>query len=220
MAEDSIRLFDDRTLDGWLPRGGGEHEWAVVGAVSLHPDDPKRLAVKPGEGIMYNGPTGRTADLYTEFLHGDCEFHCEFMMAKSSNSGVYFMGRYEVQVLDSWGAEQITYQTCGAIYARWINKQPVGGSPPKVNASRPPGEWQTYDVTFRAPRFDADGNKTENAKFIQIVWNGEVVQENVELEGHTRAAMLEHEAPTGPLLLQGDHGPVAYRNVVLTPASF
>ena len=220
MSAESIRLFDGKSLDGWLARGGGEHEWGVAGCVSLNPDDEKLLVVEPGEGIMWNGPTGKTADLYIECDHGDCEFHCEFMMAKSSNSGVYFMGRYEVQVLDSWGADKITYQTCGAIYARWIDEKPVGGSPPRVNASLPPGEWQTYDVKFRAPRFDADGNKTEHARFIEVVWNGEVVQENVEIEGYTRAAMLTDEAPTGPLLLQGDHGPVAYRDVVLTPASF
>ena len=90
-------------------------------------------------------------------------------------------------------------------------------SPPRVNASKPPGEWQTYDITFRAPKFDADGNKIANATFVKVAWNGQVVHEDVEVVGVTRGALIEEEGATGPVMLQGDHGPVAYRNVVLKP---
>jgi len=217
--ENTVRPFNGKNLDGWLPRGGGEHEGAVVGSVALDPENRKKFATEPGEGVFYNGPTGKTADLYTECQHGDCELHIEFVVPEGSNSGVYFMGRYEVQILDSWGATELKYGTCCGIYARWIDEQAVGGAPPRVNASKAPGEWQTYDVIFRAPRFDANGNKTANARFEKVVWNGEVVHENVEVDGHTRAAMLTDEASTGPLLLQGDHGPVAYRNIILRPLS-
>jgi hypothetical protein len=86
-----------------------------------------------------------------------------------------------------------------------------------VNASKPPGEWQSFDITFRAPRFDADGKKIENAKFVKVVHNGAVVHENVELTGPTRAAISGTEAAAGPLRLQGDHGPVAYRNIRIKP---
>ena len=89
--------------------------------------------------------------------------------------------------------------------------------PPRVNASKPPGEWQTYDITFQAPKFDANGSKIANATFVKVVWNGQVIHEDVEVVGCTRGAMVEEEAATGPVLLQGDHGPVAYRNVVLKP---
>jgi len=212
-----VHPFNGKDLSNWLPRGGAAHEWSAVGGVSLKPDDPKLFVAKPGEGIFYNGPTGRTADLYTEYEHGDCELHIEFVVPQGSNSGVYFMSRYEIQVLDSWGATELKFGTCGGIYARWINEQAVGGAPPRVNASKPPGEWQVYDVIFRAPRFDGQGNKTANARFEKVVWNGEVVHEHVPVEGHTRAAMLEEETATGPLMLQGDHGPVAYRNIVLRP---
>lgn len=212
-----VRPFNGKTLEGWLPRGGGDHDWSVVGSVALKPDDPKLFAAEPGEGIFYNGPTGRTADLYTEYQHGDCELHVEFVVPQGSNSGVYFMGRYELQILDSWGATELKYGTCGGIYARWIDQTAIGGAAPRINASKPPGEWQTYDVAFRAPRFEAAGRKTANACFVKVVWNGEVVHENVEVEGPTRAAMLTEEAPRGPLLLQGDHGPVAYRNLILRP---
>ncbi len=213
-----IALFNGKNLDDWHARGGAsEHAWSAIGGVSLNPDGGKLVSATPGEGIFYNGPTGRTADLYTEYEHGDCELHVEFMVPQGSNSGVYVMGRYEIQILDSWGATELNYGSCGGIYCRWIDNQPVDGVPPRVNASKPPGEWQTYDITFRAPKFDANNNKITNATFIKVVWNGQIVHEDVEVVGVTRGAMLVDEAVTGPLLLQGDHGPVAYRNVVLTP---
>ena len=105
----------------------------------------------------------------------------------------------------------------GAVYHRWINEQGVGGSAPKVNASRAPGEWQSYQIWFRAPRFDAAGRKVENAKFIRVLHNGILVQDNVEVEGPTRAHMNHPEAPANPLMLQGDHGPVAFKNIYVRP---
>jgi hypothetical protein len=86
-----------------------------------------------------------------------------------------------------------------------------------VNASRPPGEWQSFDVIFRAPRFDASGVKIANAKFVKVVHNGQVIHENIEVRGPTRGARFGDEKSAGPLLLQGDHGPVAYRNVRILP---
>ncbi len=213
-----IALFNGKNLEDWHARSGAsEHAWSAIGDVSLNPNDNKLLVATPGEGIFYNGPTGRTTDLYTEYEHGDCELHVEFMVPQGSNSGVYVMGRYEIQILDSWGETELRYGTCGGVYCRWIDNKPVDGVPPRVNASKPPGEWQTYDITFRAPRFDANNNKTANATFVKVVWNGQIIHENVEVAGVTRGAMLPDEATTGPLLLQGDHGPVAYRNVGLTP---
>lgn len=217
-SEKGINLFNGKNMDDWLARGGvPEHEWDAAGSVALNSDDTKLLTITAGEGIFYNGTTGRTADIYTEVEHGDCELHVEFMVPQGSNSGVYLMGRYEIQILDSWGETELRYGSCGGVYCRWINNQPVDGVPPRVNASKPPGEWQTYDITFRAPKFDADGNKIANATFVKVVWNGQIVHENVEVVGVTRGAMVEEEAATGPLLLQGDHGPVAFRNVVLKP---
>jgi len=211
-----VQLFNGKELRGWRAQSeDGKHEWGVAGAVKLNPDDPKLFAIESGTGIFYNGPTGRTANLYTEYVHGDCELHIEFVVPKGSNSGVYFMGKYEIQVLDSWGETGLKFGTCGGIYARWINERAVGGEPPRVNASKPPGEWQAYDVIFRAPRFSASGQKIAHAKFERVIWNGVVVHENFEVDGPTRAAMPGDEAPKGPLMLQGDHGPVAYRNVIL-----
>jgi hypothetical protein len=129
------------------------------------------------------------------------------------------MGRYELQVYDSFGVEQDKYPgiECGGIYPRWINEKNVEGHSPRVNASKPPGKWQTFDITFRAPRFDGSGKKIANARFVKVLHNGKLIHENVELNGVTRGAISEDEKATGPLRLQGDHGPVAYRNLRVKP---
>ena len=185
-------------------------DWAMVGEAVKDPANEKALAVKPGAGVIYNGPKGTTANLLTESLFGDCVIHAEFMIPKGSNSGVYVMGRYEVQVYDSFGVEKGEYPgiECGGIYQRWKDDKGFEGHSPAVNASLAPGQWQTFDIHFQAPRFDADGKKTANGKFLRVIHNGKTVHENVEVTGPTRAAAFEDEKPTGPIMLQGDHGPV------------
>lgn len=190
-------------------------DWKIVGEAIMDPSEPRRLAVKPGEGVLYNGPAGRTVNLLSVVEHGDLIAHIEFMVPKGSNSGVYFQGRYEIQVFDSWGVEAPKHSDCGGIYERWGPQGGYEGRPPRVNASKAPGEWQTFDVVFRAPRFDASGKKIENARFVKVIHNGVLIHENVEVTGPTRAAHFEDEKPLGPLMLQGDHGPVAYRNIRL-----
>ena len=111
----------------------------------------------------------------------------------------------------------MAFSVCGGIYARWVKRKNVEGHPPLVNASLPPGQWQTFDVIFRAPRFDAAGKKTENARFIKVTHNGKVVHKDVELKGPTRSPMPGAEKPLGPIMIQGDHGPVAYRNMRIRP---
>jgi len=200
-------------LDGWRQPTA---EWQNVGEAAKDPQNEKKLATKPGQGVLVNGPKGRTRNLFSVLEHGDVEAHIEFVVPKGSNSGVYFMGRYEIQVLDSWGVTKLKHGDCGGICQRWANKRkPPGfeGHPPRVNASKAPGEWQSFDVVFKAPRFDADGKKIANAVFIKVVHNGQVVHENVEVTGPTRAAAFGDEKPKGPLMFQGDHGPVAYRNI-------
>lgn len=197
-------------------------QWGIVGNATLAGANEKLLAAEPGTGAMLNGPTGRTRHLLSKQEFGDVRAHIEFTVAKDSNSGVYFMGRYEVQVFDSWQkASDYPGIECGGIYQRWDeSKDPKGfeGHSPRVNASRPPGQWQTFDVVFRAPRFDKSGRKIANARFEKVVHNGIVVHADIELTGPTRAGAYGDEKPTGPLLLQGDHGPVAYRNIWLAPA--
>ena len=214
-AEKSVALFNGKDLSGWKKPTG---DWQAARTVSLDPADNKKFAIEKGEGVLVNGPKGKTQNLISATEHGDVEAHIEFVVPKASNSGVYFMGRYEIQVLDSWGVKDLKYGDCGGVYASCSEPKPDSkGAPPRINASKPPGEWQTFDVVFRAPRFDANGKKTENAKFIKVVHNGQVIHENVESPRPTCAARWLDEKSKGPLMLQGDHGPVAYRNVTLKP---
>ena len=200
---------------------GDTGEWMTTGGVTLHPEDERKLHSLAGEGVAVNGPEGRTRHLFTKQAHADVEAHIEFMVPQGSNSGVYFQGRYEIQVLDSFGVAVPSFSDCGGIYQRWregdVKERGYEGRPPRVNASLKPGEWQSFDVIFQAPRFDASGKKTANAKFVKVMHNGVVVHENQEVTGPTRAAAFTDEQPYGPLMLQGDHGPVAYRNLRITP---
>ena len=207
-------LFDGEDLAGWRQPQG---DWLVAGQVALNSSKPEAFVTTGGQGILVNGAQGRTSDLVTEEQFGDVDLHVEFCIPKHSNSGVYLQGRYELQVYDSFGVVKDAYPgiECAGIYPRWINGQNVDGHSPRVNASKPPGEWQSFDIEFRAPRFDAAGKKTANARIVRVLHNGQVVQENVELPGPTRSAHWEDEKPLGPVLLQGDHGPVVYRNLRL-----
>ena len=214
-------LIGDSGLRPWRAPAG---EWLEASDVSPKPGDSKKLAWKPGKGALVNGPTGRTVNLLTTDEFSDIEAHVEFMVAEGSNSGVYFMGRYEIQILDSFGKEKVTASDCGSIYQRWDPARGKGnegfeGHAPRVNASKAPGTWQSFDVVFLAPRFDASGKKTANARFLKVIHNGQVVHENVEVTGPTRASTWQDEKSSGPLMLQGDHGPVAYRNIRIRPAS-
>ena len=188
-------------------------EWALVGDVAKDPQQGTRLAAREGAGVIYNGKDGRTVDLLTREEFGDVEVYVEFMVPDKSNSGVYLQGRYEIQVFDSYGNPHPAHSDCGGIYERWENDRGFEGHAPRVNAAKPAGEWQAFDIIFHAPRFDAAGRKITNAKFEKVVLNGQVVHTNVEVTGPTRAARFNDEKPEGPLMAQGDHGPVAYRNI-------
>ncbi len=217
-ASDPVVLFDKDNLDDWKGLHD-DNKWLVAEGVSVSKQDKKKFVIEDGEGILVNGKEGHTTNLLSEYQHGDCYLHIEFVVPHESNSGVYFQGLYEIQVLDSYGKKdsELQFSDCGAIYARYKDNQTYEGHPPRVNASRAPGEWQSFDAVFRAPRFDENGRKVENAQFVSIIHNGILVHENVELTGNTRASLNKPEAPKGPLMLQGDHGPVAYRNIVLVP---
>ncbi len=212
--EKSIDLSSDDALGKWRSPQGN---WFTASEVAKSGKDEKLLSATAGKGIIVNGPSGRTLNLLTKLEHGDLEAHIEFMIPKGSNSGIYFMGRYEIQILDSYGVEHPKYGDCGGIYQRWADNKGFEGHAPKVNASKAPGEWQTFDVVFKAPRFNEDGKKTANAKFVKVVHNGKPIHENVEVTGPTRAATYDDEKATGPIMLQADHGPVAFRNFRIRP---
>ena len=219
VAADTTALIGDASLAAWKQP---THDWLIVGAAALDPADQKKLVLTDGAGVLANSRKGKTGNLVSAAEFGDAEIHVEWLVPKGSNSGVYVMGRYEVQVFDSFGVAAPHHSDAGGIYQRWDPKRGQGkegyeGHPPKVNAAKAPGDWQSFDITFKAPRFDAAGMKTANAVFVKVVHNGQVVHENVEVTGPTRSAMWEYEPEkaTGPLMLQGDHGPVVYRNITV-----
>ena len=144
----------------------------------------------------------------------------DFMLARGSNSGVYLQGRYEIQLYDSWGTKTAKYDDCGGIYERWNDAKPNGekgyeGYAPRFNAYKAPGLWQNMKISFQAPRFDASGKKVSNAKILFIKLNDLIIHENVELSGVTRGSISQEEATSGPIRIQGDHGCVAFRNIVI-----
>jgi hypothetical protein len=229
-------LFNGKDLTGWTFRNPNARKvWVVCGNVKLDPANPARLVPEgPGgsaEAVLLCGDDGRGSDILTEELFGDYELHLEFTVPKGSNSGVYNRGLFEIQIFDSHGVNRLAFHDCGALYERAL---------PKRNLARPPGEWQSYDITMKG-------------KTLSLVWNGEPVYTDMDVrygetdeaaferlreesralpaelkvdlkktadgrfvgffgEGGTRASLPGPDRP-GPILLQGDHGPVAYRNL-------
>jgi Domain of Unknown Function (DUF1080) len=202
-----------------------DHAWIATDEVKLDPEKNTRLKAEKKENgkVWVNGEKGRLPDLVTKQEFGDCEVHVEFLIAKNSNSGIKFHAVYEIQILDSFGSKkELTGDSMGGIYPRadasmgykYLDK----GIAPKVNAAKPAGEWQTLDVVWKSPRFDAKGEKTASAMVVKAVLNGEVIHENTEVKTPTGANWTKKETATGPFMLQCDHGPVAWRNVRIRPA--
>jgi hypothetical protein len=187
---DAIILFDGKDLSKWK---GGE-SWEVR--------DGYAIARK-------NGITTRDS-------FGDCQLHVEFATPEKiegrgqgrGNSGIYLMGKYEVQILDSYDNPTYFDGQCAAIYKQ---------SPPMVNVSRKPGEWQTFDIIFEAPRF-GDGGKLLKPGYVTVLHNGVVVQNHFELQGGTFYDQPAHYDPKGhpeklPLHIQYHGNPVRFRNI-------
>ncbi|MCB0570061.1 MAG: DUF1080 domain-containing protein [Phaeodactylibacter sp.] len=202
-------------MSSFRPAGGN---WSVCGDVSAVLDADEKFKVEKGSGILVNLPSEKQrSNLVSVLEHGDLDLELEFMMARHSNSGIYLQGKYEIQLLDSWGKQYPAYGDCGGIYERWDDAMPEGqqgyeGYAPRYNACRAPGLWQKLEISFQAPRFDDFGNKTANAKILFVRLNGQLIHENVALTGPTRGGGAD-EVAKGPLLIQGDHGPVAFRNI-------
>jgi hypothetical protein len=157
--------------------------------------------------------TPNRRDISSKQEFGDCYLHVEFRepLEGGGNSGVGLQGRYEVQILNSYGKKPESHE-CGAFYDQ---------TPPKLIASRPAGKWQTYDIFFRAPRFDTKGKLVENAR-ATVYQNGALIHQNQEFKGPTgiQYEQYKDEAPKGPIVLQGDHDAVQFRNVWVLPAKY
>ncbi|MEP1490346.1 MAG: DUF1080 domain-containing protein [Algibacter sp.] len=193
--------------------------WQIVGNVVADRTKEQIFNASDGIGILLN-TTQREAKehLFTNFEHGDIELEFDVMMPLQSNSGIYFQGRYEIQLFDSWGIKNPKYSDIGGIYQRWNDNAEKGkegyeGHAPKLNAAKAPGLWQHFKILFRAPKFDDAGNKVKNAQFEKVFLNGMLLHEKIDLHGMTRGSAFNDEKPMGPLKIQGDHGAVAFKNI-------
>ncbi|MEM6376907.1 MAG: family 16 glycoside hydrolase [Bacteroidota bacterium] len=197
-----------------------QSNWQIVGSAQAPMGQSKVLQTNKGDGILVNLPDDENkAQIFSKLEHGDLDLEVEVMIPKGSNSGIYLQGRYEVQLRDSWGKKRPTYGDMGGVYQRWDESQPKGqkgyeGTPPLVNAAKAPGLWQKLQISFQAPRFNVQGQKIQNARIISASLNGVLIHQNVELTGPTRGPYVGggDEAALGPLVIQGDHGPVAFRS--------
>lgn len=203
----TVEPFNGKDLSGWKTKEPASRSQWKVGTAKLVENHPDAIDFRP-EGSELVNVTGKGVDAYTEATFGDVRIEVEVMVPKGSNSGIYVHGEYEVQVFDSYGKKELGGGDMGAIY---------GASPPRVNACKAPGEWQRYVIEFRAPKFDDNGQKTANARFVKVELNGKTLHENVEMQNVTPSGVTGKESAKGPIMFQGDHGPVAYRNLKVTP---
>lgn len=194
---DAIVLFNGKDLSQWVDKNGAAAKWEVKNGVAT---------------------VNATGSITTKQEFDDMQLHLEWATPAEvkgegqgrGNSGVYLMGQYEVQVLDSYNNKTYYNGQAGSVYKQY---------PPLVNVSRKPGEWQTYDIIFHAPVFDEQGGVTKKAR-VTVLQNGVLVQDNVEIMGttsHDKAPLYTKHPPKQPLTLQ-DHGnPVRYRNIWVRP---
>ncbi len=172
-----ISLFNGKDLTGWrLRQADGPNGWKVVNVVYVN--------------------TPKSTDIQTDAEYYDFQLRVEFKVESGSNAGVYLRDKYEVQILDSYGKPPVD-KGCGALYMRIA---------PAVNAAKPAGEWQTFDITFIGQR-------------LTVIHNGRKVLENVETGPMGTGAASNRPDGPGPLRLQGDHGAVSFRNVRIRPLS-
>jgi len=219
-AENNLTGQEKISLDDVTSFKNPGRNWSIAGDVQASLTDKNVFRITSGKGVLVNQPTENAKEnLFTNLAHGDLDIEFDFMMAKGSNSGIYLQSRYEVQLLDSWGILLPQSGDVGGIYERWDESRPEGqkgyeGHAPRQNVSRAPGLWQHLKISFQAPRFES-GKKTINAKMLRVELNGVLIQENVDLSGPTRASSANNEVPEAAIMIQGDHGPVAFRNMAV-----
>lgn len=191
---DATVLFNGKELSNWESIKGGPAQWKV------------------GDGYFEVAPG--TGDIRTKQPFGDAQLHVEWAAPNPprgedqdrGNSGVYLMSLYEVQVLDSYHSKTYADGQAAALYGQY---------PPLVNACRPPGEWQTYDIVYHGPRFDAAG-KVTRPMIVTVFHNGVLVQDHVRLTGpteHMKRPPYKKHAEQMPLRLQDHNHPVRFRNL-------
>lgn len=196
--EDAIILFDGSDLVHWESVDGGEAQWEIEadGAVT----------VVPGTGNIQTKESFGDVQLYVEWRS---PMNMEHKGQDRGNSGIFLQSRYELQVLDAWNNPTYINGMAGSIYKQ---------TSPFVNPAKRPGEWETYNISYKAPRFNDDGSLREPAR-ITVIWNGVVVQNNTEIYGPTEYIGYPEYSAHGeaPITLQDHNSKVSYRNIWIRP---
>lgn len=188
---DAIVLFDGKDTSHWTSDKGKPYQWDLIDGA---------MVCKAKAGSIVSTDRFEDAQIHVEF---NVPLVPNGKGQDRGNSGVYMQGKYEIQVLDSYQSETYPNGQCGAVYGEY---------PPLVNVCRPPTEWQTYDIIFRAPRFGPDGKRTEQG-VITAFQNGVLIQDHVKIGGSTTASLYKEGPGDGPLVLQDHDFPVKYRNI-------
>jgi hypothetical protein len=194
---DAIVLFNGKNLDKWeSAKDGGPAQWKVANGI---------MTIKPGAGSIQTKKKFQDFQLHIEWRTPPVSKDVGSKSQERGNSGVFLQSLYEIQVLDSYKSKTYVNGQAGSIYKQF---------PPLVNACRPPQKWQSYDVVFKAPRFNDDGSLKSPAR-VTVFQNGILIQNNVKLKGRTLYIGHPYYKKHGPLPLKlQDHGnPVSYRNI-------
>jgi hypothetical protein len=198
---DAIVLFDGTTAAQWVYRDGRPAQWPVIGG---------SLVSKSGTGNIYSRQKYGSAQIHVEFATPDMpNAHGQ----ARANSGVYLQGRYEIQILDSYNNPTYSNGSAGALYGQYA---------PLVNVSRPPKEWQFYDIIFHAPKC-GPGRQLSTPGTVTVLYNGVLVQDNVTIRGRTTSSDDTNVCEDGPLMLQDHYHPdvketfMQFRNIWIRP---
>ena len=198
---DAVILFDGKDIAQWVYKDGRAASWPIVNGI---------LTCKSGTG-----------NIYTRRKFGSAQIHVEFSTPEmpnahgqaGANSGAYLQGRYEIQILDSFNNPTYAIGSSGAVYGQYA---------PLVNVSRPPGEWQSYDIIFHAPKCGAD-HKVAIRGTVTVLYNGVLVQDGVAVQGRTTSSDDTDPCDDGPLMLQDHYHPsvketfMQFRNIWIRP---
>lgn len=190
---DAVVLFDGQGLAQWRAADSSNAKWIVRDGY---------IEVAPGTGSLISRRGFGDMQLHLEFATPPAEGEGQ----ERGNSGVFLMGQYEIQILDSWHNETFADGHVASVF---------GQTPPLVNASRAPGQWQTFDIVFHRPRFNADGTVAESAR-VTVLHNDVLVQDNTTITGHTvfmAIARYTAHADRLPLVLQDHHNRMRFRNI-------
>ena len=220
LEEGWIPLINGKDMGGWKYRDENKAgSWTAAKGIywDRATDSNVLIAISnTGDRIVNLPLEGGASDIISMQTIGDMELYVEYMVPDSSDAGVYIHGLYELQIKNSFGLDfRSPVEKTSTIIGYADRSDPIA---PTVRAERPQGHWNAFHIWYQAPKFDASGKKIENAKFLRILLNGQLIHENQERKAAAHASLEIPEAAINPaVMLQGSYGPVAFRNIYVKP---